>query len=53
MKTIVFGIVSLLAALIVPAYADCGGGGYEPFVQAMDEQAAETEQMFAFDFEDL
>lgn len=44
MKTALFGIIVLCTIMLVPAYADCGGDGYEPFRLAAQE-AREAKEM--------
>ena len=35
MKTVIFGLLILGTILVAPAYAECGGDGYEPFANAV------------------
>lgn len=48
MKTTIYGLLVLCVVLIAPAYADCGGGGYEPFAAAV-----ETEEVVVFNFDEF
>jgi len=49
MKLILFALSVLTAVLFTPAYADCGGSGYEPFIAAVSETNDNEEVVFAFE----